>query len=102
MSEDRALTDLQSLDAVAAEKDGVLAFRVCEDSDEFEPVFMRFLAANPGASNETALISIDDRLGMSLGRFIVPRGRLDQALARAEDVDGDDGPSVAPAEWESV
>jgi hypothetical protein len=103
MSDEARVDDLHALDAVAAEQNGVLAFRVCEDSDEFEPVLMRILAANPGAQNETALISIEDRSGLSLGRYVVPRARLDQALTQADDVDAAaESPSVVPADWESA
>jgi hypothetical protein len=61
--------------------------------------------ANADEENETALIAISDDRGMSLGRYIVPRGRLDRALERAEVLD-DDGSAddadltVVPADWE--
>ena len=101
MSEDRTLDELQALDAVATEQGAVLGFRVCEDSDEVEPVLVRVHAANPGAPNETALVAITDRCGMSLGRYVIPRERLDRAMAGAVDVDGEAAePAVVPSEWE--
>jgi hypothetical protein len=41
---------------------------------------------------------------MSLGRYIVPRGRLDRALEDAEEIDEDPGDepeiTVVPLDWE--
>jgi|Tabmets5t2r1_1033131.scaffolds.fasta_scaffold179122_1 hypothetical protein len=105
MPENEAVNQLQALDAIASEQDAVLAFRVCEETAEFEPVFVRVFRANADEENETALIAISDDRGMSLGRYIVPRGRLDRALERAEVLD-DDGSAddadltVVPADWE--
>jgi hypothetical protein len=68
-------------------------------------VLLRLFRANAGAENETALLAITDDRGMSLGRYIVPRGRLDRALEDAESLD-DHGPSdepevtVVPLDWE--
>jgi hypothetical protein len=50
-------------------------------------------------------MAISDDRGMSLGRYIVPRERLDRALEGAEVID-DDGSAddaemtVVPADWE--
>jgi hypothetical protein len=105
MPENEAVNQLQALDAIASEQDAVLAFRVCEETAEFEPVFVRVFRANADEENEAALIAISDDRGMSLGRYIVPRGRLDRALERAEVLD-DDGSAddadltVVPADWE--
>jgi hypothetical protein len=98
---DEPLAHFQALDAIAAEQDMVLGFRVCEESQEFEPVFMRILAANSGEEHETALISIGDERGLPLGRYVVSRRRLEAALEDARDVTEDDGdtPSVVPGEW---
>ena len=101
MNDEGTLDELRSLDAVAAEQGAVLAFRVCEDSDELEPVLIQVHAANPGAPHEAALIAIEDRSGMSLGRYVIPRERLDRALAQADDVDtASEEPAVVPSEWE--
>jgi hypothetical protein len=98
--QDEPLAHFQALDAIAAEQDMVLAFRVCEESQEFEPVFMRILAANSGEVHETALISIGDERGLPLGRYVVSRRRLEAALDTATDVTEDEpGPSVVPGEW---
>lgn len=105
MPENEAVNQLQALDAIASEQDAVLAFRVCEETTEFEPVFVRVFRANADEDNEAALIAISDDKGLSLGRYIVPRGRLDRALERAEVID-DDGTSdepemtVVPLDWE--
>jgi hypothetical protein len=105
MPENEAVNQLQALDAIASEQDAVLAFRVCEETTEFEPVFVRVFRANADEDNETALIAISDERGLSLGRYIVPRDRLDRALARAEVLD-DDGAdeeaemTVVPLDWE--
>jgi hypothetical protein len=105
MPENEAVNQLQALDAIASEQDAVLAFRVCEETAEFEPVFVRVFRANADEENETALIAISDERGLSLGRYIVPRGRLDKALEGAEVLD-DDGTAeesevtVVPLDWE--
>jgi hypothetical protein len=105
MPENEALNQLQALDAIASEQDAVLAFRVCEETAEFEPVFVRVFRANADEDNETALIAISDERGLSLGRYIVPRARLDRALELAEVLDDDETVeesevSVVPLDWE--
>jgi hypothetical protein len=99
LAEPEPVGRLQALDAIAGEADAVLAFRVADGSQELEPVFMRLFGANPGEPHETALISIEDQDGLSLGRYVVSRSRLDAALARIEDVEHEDEPTVVPAEW---
>jgi hypothetical protein len=79
------VNDLQAMDAVAAERGQVLGFRACEDTDEFEPVFLQLERENAGEANETAMIAITDRNGMSLGRYVLSRARLDAALAETPD-----------------
>jgi hypothetical protein len=105
MPENEAVNRLQALDAIASEQDAVLAFRVCEETAEFEPVFVRVFRANAEEDNETALIAISDERGLSLGRYIVPRARLDRALERAEVLDDDETSdeaevTVVPLDWE--
>ena len=99
MNEDQAINELQELDAIAAERGMVLAFRVCQDEAGFEPVFMSVHSANPGEDNETAMIAIADEDGLPLGRYVIPRSRLDDALAEAQDVEAEDEPAVVPVEW---
>jgi hypothetical protein len=99
-AEDEPLAHFQALDAIAGEQDMLLAFRVCEESQEFEPVFMRIMSANAGEDHETALISIGDERGLPLGRYVVSRRRLDAALDNATDVSADEPePSVVPGDW---
>jgi hypothetical protein len=104
MPDDKAVDQLHALDAIASEQDAVLAFRICEETGDFEPVFLRLFSANVGEENETALVAITDDRGMSLGRYIVPRGRLDRALEDAEEIDEDPGDepevTVVPLDWE--
>jgi hypothetical protein len=98
--DDEPLAHFQALDAIASEQDMVLAFRVCEESQEFEPVFLRIMAANSGEEHETALISIGDERGLPLGRYVISRRRLEAALETANDVTDDDPePSVVPSDW---
>jgi hypothetical protein len=100
LPDDEPLAHFQALDAIAAERDMVLGFRVCEESQEFEPVFMRIMRANGGEEHETALISIGDERGLPLGRYVVSRRRLEAALNEATDVSEDEPePSVVPGEW---
>ena len=73
--------ELQELDAVAAERGLILAFRVCDESGDYEPVFLRIDNAGVGPVDEVAMIAITDGNGMSLGRYVVPRTKLDAALA---------------------
>lgn len=98
MPEDK-LGELQALDAVAGEQGMLLAFRVCEESGELEPVFMEIEHADGDEENEVALISIGDGRGFSLGRYMVPRARLDEALATARESAGQGEPAVVPREW---
>jgi hypothetical protein len=105
MPADEAVNELQALDAIASEQDAVLAFRICDESTAFEPVFLRMFRANVGEENETALLAISDERGMSLGRFVINREQLELALDRAEAIDEDDpeddgGIDVVPLEWE--
>jgi hypothetical protein len=76
---------LKGMDAVAGERGMVLAFRVCEETEEYEPVFMKFGGGAIGEPGETAMVAISDRNGLSLGRYVMPRARLDEALAGARD-----------------
>jgi hypothetical protein len=73
--------ELQELDAVAAERGLVLGFRACDESDEYEPVFLR---VEGGLDGEVATIAITDGNGMSLGRYLVPSNRFDAALHEPE------------------
>jgi hypothetical protein len=105
MPEDETVNRLQALHAIASEQDAVLAFRVCEETAEFEPVFVRVFRANVEEDNEAALIAISDERGLSLGRYIVPRARLDRALERAEVLDDDETAedtevTMVPLDWE--
>ena len=95
MREDEAMSRLRALDAIASEAGAVLAFRVCEESADLEPVFLRISRANSGEENEAALIAIDDQRGLSLGRYVLSRDRLDRALEWAPDVDKDDAERAA-------
>jgi hypothetical protein len=79
------MRDLQELDAVASERGMVLAFRACEETDEFEPVFLEVRSAGVGSEGEAATIAITDGNGMSLGRYVVSRSKLDAALADSQD-----------------
>jgi hypothetical protein len=79
------MRDLQELDAVASERGMVMAFRACEETDEFEPVFLSVERTPVGTDEEIALIAITDRNGMSLGRYVVGRSKLDAALADPQD-----------------
>jgi hypothetical protein len=73
--------ELQELDAVAAERGLILAFRSCDESEDYEPVFLRIENAGVGPVDEVAMVAITDGNGMSLGRYLVPRTKLDAALA---------------------
>ncbi len=77
--------DLQEMGAIAAERGMVLVFRACDESDDFEPVFMRVGRTGIGGEDEVTLIAKTDANGMSLGRYLVPRTKLDAALAEPED-----------------
>jgi hypothetical protein len=79
------MRDLQELDAVASERGLVLAFRACDESDDYEPVFLQVEAAGVGEEDGAAMIAITDGNGMSLGRYVVPRSKLDAALAGGPD-----------------
>jgi hypothetical protein len=103
MPQDDTVSELQALDAVASEKGMVLAFRVCEESGELEPVYLSILAAEAGGENEAALIAIGDARGMSLGRYVIPRARLEAALEQAEDVEDEDAEPIAvPLDWQQA
>jgi hypothetical protein len=103
MPEDNTLSELQALDAVAAEKGMVLAFRVCDESGDLEPVYLSIHSAEAGGENEAALIAIGDARGMSLGRYVIPRSRLQAALAEAEDVENIDAePTAVPLDWQQA
>ncbi len=82
----RAVDELQALDAVAVEKGVVLAFRACQESDEYEPVFLNLARSDVGSGDEAAMIAITDANGMSLGSYVVSRRRLDAALDRSEEI----------------
>ena len=78
----------------------VLAFRACEESDDLEPVFLRIFRANGESDREAALIAITDENGLSLGRYVVGRRQLDDALGRAEEVTQEETePAGVPLEW---
>ena len=97
MYEDERVTRLQALDTIAAEMNMALALRVCEESGDLEPVFLRIHRANAGEANETTLIAIDDEHGLSLGRYVISRARLEEALDAAEDVEEDEAePMLVP------
>lgn len=103
MPEENALNELQNLDAIASERGAVLAFRVCEDSVDLEPIFLGISAGNAGEENEVALIAIDDQNGLSLGRYVVSMQRLEAALDWAEDVLDDEAePATVPADWDTA
>lgn len=71
--------------AIALERGMVLAFRACDESDDFEPVFMRVGPAGIGGEDEVTLIALSDANGMSLGRYLIPRSKLDAALTESAD-----------------
>lgn len=94
------VNDLQTLGAMAAERDMVLAFRLCEDSDEVEPVFARVEHAPVGDGAGAVLFALSDRAGFSLGRYIVSRQALEAALDRADGA-GEAEPTLVPADWQA-
>jgi hypothetical protein len=101
MPDDEALSELRALDAIASERGAVLAFRMCEQSGALEPVFLTVFSANPGEENQAAMIDIGDQSGLSLGRYVISRASLEQALARAEEVgESEQDPAVVPLDWE--
>ena len=103
MHHDEGIDRLEALEAIAAEQDLVLAFRMCEDSDELEPVFMRVFQATGDSDPQTTLLAIADERGLPLGRYVVSRRRLDDALARAGEATSEDvAPAVVPLEWDAV
>ena len=100
MCEYEAADQLRGLEAVASERGMLLAFRVCEEADELEPVFVRAMCTNSGSEREASLLAITDARGMSLGRSVIPRAQLERALAHAPDIDADDDePAVVPVDW---
>jgi hypothetical protein len=101
MHEDGGVDELQALDAVASENGAVLAFRMEDGAEDLEPVFMRVFSANAGEQNEVALFELTDRDGLSLGRYVISRRRLEMALVHAEDLGSDEPePAVVPSDWE--
>jgi hypothetical protein len=86
--------ELQEMDAIAAERGLILAFRACDESEDYEPVFLRIENAGVGPTDEVAKIAITDGNGLSLGRYLVPRKKLDPALAEAPNSFVRDYPSA--------
>jgi hypothetical protein len=86
--------DLQELDAIASERGMILAFRACDESEEYEPVFLHVERAGVGEADEAAMIAITDGNGMSLGCYVISRRKLDAALAESQDVLEADHPSA--------
>ena len=81
------VNELQTLDAIASEHGAILGFRACEETGEFEPVFMRIGMADQGEDNAAAAtIEINDANGMSLGRYLMSRARLESALAESDAI----------------
>jgi hypothetical protein len=80
------INELQTLDAIASEHGAILGFRACEETGEFEPVFMRVGRSDDGDLNAPATLDINDANGMSLGRYVMSRARLDSALAESDEV----------------
>lgn len=74
-----ALSQMQELDAVAAEHGGLLAFRI-EDADGLEPVFIRVELAEESDEAGAAMIAISDRDGLPLGHYVLPAAKLRAAL----------------------
>ena len=93
-----AAHDLQTLGAVAKERNMLLAFRLCEDSDEVEPVFAEVRQADVGTGAGAVLVALSDRAGFSLGRYVVSREHLEAALVNAAGTE-DAEPTLVPAEW---
>lgn len=77
--EDDALSQMQELDAVAAEHGGLLAFRI-EDANGLEPVFVRVELAEESDEAGAAMIAISDRDGLPLGHYVLPAAKLRAAL----------------------
>jgi hypothetical protein len=90
------VNELQTLDAIASEHGAILGFRACEETGEFEPVFMRVGRADEGDENSPATLEINDANGMSLGRYLMSRARLDSALAESDVVAETDSPGIVP------
>jgi hypothetical protein len=78
----------------------VLAFRLCEDSDEVEPVFARLQHAAVGEGAGAVLFALSDRAGFSLGRYVVSRQALEAALEDARAAEAEE-PTLVPAEWQA-
>ena len=89
-----SMRDLQELDAVASERGMVLGFRACDESEAYEPVFIQIERAGVGDADEAAMIAITDGNGMSLGRYVVSRRKLDASLAESQDLLAADHPSA--------
>ena len=76
-----AFNQMQELDVAANERGALLAFRFCVDGDEVEPVFVQVETVGIDEGNGAAMLAITDGRGMSLGRYVLPRHRLEAALA---------------------
>lgn len=76
-----AFNQMQELDAAASERGALLAFRFCVDGDEVEPVFVQVETGGIDDGNGAAMLAITDGRGMSLGRYVLPRHKLEAALA---------------------
>lgn len=74
-----AVSQMEELDAVAAEHGGLLAFRI-EDAEGLEPVFVRVELAEESDEAGAALLAISDRDGLPLGHYVLPAARLRAAL----------------------
>lgn len=96
--ESTGVSELQALDALAGEQGAVLAFRACEDSGDVEPVFMRIGAVDPERPSDAVVIEIQDRRGLSLGRYAIPRSRLNAAL---DQVSMPGEPALVPTDWQA-
>jgi len=57
---------------------------------------MRVGRADEGDENSPATLEINDANGMSLGRYMMSRARLDSALAESDAVAETDSPGIVP------
>ena len=73
---EEAQGELKELDAIAEEHGAKLAFRLCQESDDVEPVFVRAVADGEGA----LLLNLSDLDGISLGSYVVPVAHIARAL----------------------
>ena len=76
-----AFNQMQDLDVAASERGALLAFRFCVEGDEVEPVFVEVETVGVEDGNGAATLAITDCRGMSLGRYVLPRHKLQAALA---------------------